>query len=155
MGRILAIDFGTRRVGAALSDPRGVIASPLETYERRTPALDAAHYKRLVEEEGIDRIVVGLPLHTSGGEGTSADLARAFGRWLDEVTGRPVTFFDERYTSVEADSILGTAGLGKKDRKAKRDMIAALVLLQSFLDAGSPSTELPSMPLDDRDPQAP
>ena len=153
MGRILAIDFGTRRVGAAISDPRGAIASPLETYERRTSALDFAHYRRLVEAEGIERIVVGLPLHTSGGEGTSAELARAFGAWLATATDRPVTFFDERYTSVEADVLLGSTGLAKKDRKAKRDMIAALVLLQSYLDAGAPIVESAARPLDD--PEAP
>ncbi len=152
MGRILAIDFGTRRVGAALSDPRGVIASPLETYERRSLALDAKHYRTLADDEGVERIVVGLPLHTGGSEGTSADLAREFGAWLAEVTNRPVTFFDERYTSVEADEILNGAGLARKDRKAKRDMIAALILLRSYLDAGAPLIEAAALPLDDTEP---
>jgi putative Holliday junction resolvase len=149
MGRILAIDFGTRRVGAALSDPRALIASPLETYERRSPLLDAAHYRQVVEDEGVDRIVVGLPLHTSGAESESATLARGFGAWLGQVTSRPVHFFDERYTSVEADALLRDSGLAKRARKERRDMLAALVLLQAYLDAGAPEHEPPARSLDD------
>src|SRR6478735_11651507 len=137
MARILGIDFGTRRVGAALSDPRGLIATPLETYERRDERQDAAHYRRLVEDEGVERIVIGLPLHTGGSEGTSAELARAFGRWLESVTNRPVVFRDERYTSVEADGLMRDSGLAKKGRKARRDMLAAQILLQGYLDAGA------------------
>lgn len=147
--RILAIDFGTRRIGAALSDPRGVIASPLETYERRTPPLDAAHYKKLVEDEGIERIVVGLPVHTAGHEGSLAALAREFGTWLQSTTSRPVSFFDERYTSVEADRLMAGGNLAKKGRKLRRDMLAAQVLLQAFLEAGAPIDPVPTLPLED------
>ena len=103
MGRVLGLDFGTRRVGAALSDPRRMIATPLEVYERQAPSRDAAHYRKLVEEEGVDLLVVGLPLHTGGGEGDLARLAREFGAWLAGAIGRPVTYQDERYTSIEAD----------------------------------------------------
>src|SRR3954452_16149622 len=149
MARILGLDFGTRRVGAALSDSRGMIASPLEVYTRRDPRLDAAHYRRLVEDEGIARIVVGLPLHTGGGEGESAVLAREFGRWIAEVTGLPVAFFDERYTTYEAEEAMRAAGLKAKDRQARRDMLAAQILLQGFLDAGCPDVEAPPSSLDD------
>lgn len=149
--RILAIDFGTRRVGAAISDPREQIASPLETYERRNPPLDAAHYRRLVEDEGIDRIVVGLPVHTAGHEGTLAGLAREFGAWLESATACPVSYFDERYTSVEADALMAGGNLGRKGRNQRRDMLAAQVLLQSYLDAGAPRDEAPILPLDDVD----
>ncbi|MBV8265979.1 MAG: Holliday junction resolvase RuvX, partial [Planctomycetaceae bacterium] len=63
MSRVLGLDFGTRRVGAAVSDPRRLIATPLEVYERRDPAQDARHYQTLVREHEVDRIVIGLPLH--------------------------------------------------------------------------------------------
>jgi putative Holliday junction resolvase len=151
MARILGIDFGTRRVGAALSDPRGRIASPLEVYERRNPALDAAHYRKVAADEGVERIVIGLPVHTSGREGDLASLAREFGAWLQKETGLAVMFSDERYSSREADDALRLSGLNAKGRKARRDMLAAQILLQAYLDAGSPTEEAPSLPLDDRD----
>ena len=79
---ILGLDFGTRRIGAAVSDPGRTIAFPLELHERRGPDGDARHYRELVKENDVDRIVVGLPLHTSGREGQLASSARTFGEWL-------------------------------------------------------------------------
>jgi putative Holliday junction resolvase len=149
--RILAIDFGTRRIGAALSDPDRKIAFPLELYERRGPDLDARHYRELVKENDVDRIVVGLPLHTSGREGELAAQARAFGEWQGRVTGCQVIFFDERYTTVEAEHRLLDAGLTRQKRKALRDKLAAQIMLQSYLDAGCPETECASAPLADPD----
>ncbi len=149
MTRVLGLDFGTRRVGAAVSDPGRSIATPLEVYERRNPALDAKHYKALVVEHDVDRIVVGLPLHTGGGESDSSSMARRWGTWLAEVTGQPVVFFDERYSTVEADEVLRSAGIKLRDRKAKRDMLAARILLQNYLDAGCPDDEIPPAPLAD------
>jgi putative holliday junction resolvase len=149
MGRVLGLDFGTRRVGAAVSDPRRTIATPLEVYQRQSPERDALHYKTLVEEHGVEALVVGLPLHTGGGEGDLAALARAWGTWLAGQVGRPVTFFDERYTSVDAEDILKTHGFKLRDRKARRDMLAAQILLQGYLDAGCPVVEPPAAPLAD------
>jgi putative Holliday junction resolvase len=149
MGRVLGLDFGTRRVGAAVSDPRRLIATPLEVHERRDPAQDGRHYQHLVREHEIDWIVIGLPVHTGGREGTSAALARTFGDWLAAVTGLPVTYHDERYTTVDAEDALIAAGLKRKKRKGLRDMLAAQILLQNFLDAGCPATETPATPLAD------
>ncbi len=149
MGRVLGVDFGLKRVGAALSDPRRVIATPLEIYERRDPNRDARHYRDLVEAEDVRSLVVGLPLHTGGGEGDLAKLARAWGAWLARETNLPVTFFDERYTSVGADHLMRAHGLKLRDRKARRDMLAAQILLQNFLDAGCPEVEAPAAPLAD------
>ena len=122
-----------------------------------TPERDAAHYRKLIEEEGIERIVVGLPLHTRGHEGELAGLARAFGTWIGTVTGRPVVFHDERYTSVLADEVLRTPGVRRKDRKSRRDMLAAQILLQSYLEAGCPDVEPPAASLldDEADPCEP
>jgi putative holliday junction resolvase len=149
MGRILGLDFGLRRVGAAVSDPGRSIASPLEIYERRDTRQDARHYKELVREHDIERIVVGLPLHTSGREGQLATLAREWGSWLRTVTGLPVVYCDERYTSVEADNLMIESGLKRQKRKSLRDKLAAQILLQGYLDSGSPETEAVAGPLAD------
>ncbi len=153
MGRILGLDFGLRRVGGAISDPGRVIASPLEVYERKNDALDARHYRELVREQEIERIVVGLPVHTSGREGQLAGLARHWGAWLASATGLPVTFTDERYTSVEADNLMIQSGLKRQKRKELRDKLAAQILLQAYLDAGCPEVESASKPL--ADPEEP
>jgi putative Holliday junction resolvase len=146
---ILGIDFGTRRIGAAVSDPGRKIAFPLELYERRGPVGDARHFRELVEENNVGRIVVGLPLHTSGREGQLASAARTFGEWLAGVTSRPVLCFDERYTTVEAELRLLDAGLSRQKRNALRDKLAAQILLQSYLDAGCPDVEAAAAPLAD------
>ena len=149
MGRVLGLDFGTRRVGAAVSDPRRSIATPLEVYERRDPAQDARHYRTLIVEHEVDRIVIGLPLHTGGREGTAASLARTWGDWLTRETGLLIVYFDERYTTVEAEDSLIAAGMKRHRRRDYRDMLAARILLQNYLDAGCPEAELPPAPLAD------
>jgi putative pre-16S rRNA nuclease len=151
MARILGFDFGTRRVGAAVSDPGRTMAFPLEVYQLRGPEPDARHYRELVLENEIERIVVGLPLHTSGREGELASRARKFGDWLARVTARPVVYFDERYTTVEAERSLIDAGLTRQRRKAIRDKLAAQIMLQSYLDAGCPHQEAAPAPLSDQE----
>jgi putative Holliday junction resolvase len=153
MGRVLALDYGLRRVGAAVSDPGRTIASPLEVYERRDPTQDARHYTQLVRDHEIDRIVLGLPVHTSGREGELAERARDWGAWLVSITGLPVVHVDERYTSVEADNLMTQSGLKRQRRKALRDKLAAQILLQGYLDAGCPDLETPSAPLADVFPE--
>ena len=149
MGRILGLDFGTRRVGAALSDPRGLIASPLEVYERRSDRMDAAHYRDLIRDEGVDRLVLGLPLHADGRESESSRLVREFGSWLGRETGKSVAYHDERYSTVEAEEALRSAGQKSRGRRARRDMLAAQILLQSYLDSGSPEVDSPGLSLSD------
>ncbi|MFO0960487.1 MAG: Holliday junction resolvase RuvX [Isosphaeraceae bacterium] len=148
MPRVLGLDFGTKRVGAALSDASGRIATPLEVYHRQDDRIDGRHYRALVEREGVERLVVGLPVHTSGNESRSAELARSWGRWLAEATGLPLVFRDERYTSTEAEILLQGAGLKASQRKGKIDMIAATLLLQAYLDAGCPEQSEEIAPLD-------
>ena len=137
--RLLAVDPGTVRLGLAVSDADRRIASPLATYTRRDPDQDARYLKKLVEEEEIAGLVVGLPVHLSGEEGEQAKKAREFGAWLHGLTGLPVVVADERYSSREAESHLWGAGLTHKQRKARRDQVAAQIFLQAFLDAGCPA----------------
>lgn len=138
--RLLGVDFGTRRIGLAISDPDRRIASPLSTYHRQSPSKDARHFQELVKTEQVARIVVGLPVHTSGREGEKAAEARAFGQWLQKTIGLPVMFWDERFTTADAERALWDAGLSHQQRKARRDKVAATVLLQSYLDAGCPES---------------
>ena len=149
MPRILGIDFGTRRIGCAVSDPRRLISTPLEVYERRDPTQDARYFRKLIEEHEVDLIVIGLPVHVNGREGTSARKARDFGDWLTTFASVPVLYHDERYSTVEADEILMSVGYNRKKRAGLRDMIAAQILLQAYLDAGCPVTTATPAPLAD------
>jgi putative Holliday junction resolvase len=150
MARILGLDFGTRRVGAAVSDPGRTMAFPLEVYELRGPEPDARHYRELVRENDVERIVVGLPLHTSGRESELALRARKFGTWLARVTALRVVYYDERYSTIEAERHLADARVTSKKRKALRDKLAAQIMLQGFLDAGCPEVEANPSPLSDQ-----
>jgi putative Holliday junction resolvase len=136
--RLLGIDYGTKRIGLALSDPDRKIASPLTTYECVNREADALYFQQVIEREEIGQLVVGLPIHLSGDESPKSTEARAFGKWLHELTGLPVVFADERFSSVEAESALWNAGLTHKKRKARRDRLAAQILLQGYMEAGCP-----------------
>jgi putative Holliday junction resolvase len=146
--RFLGVDFGTVRVGLAVGDEAGTIASPLMTYVRRGRNVDATFFRHIVAEQDVGRIIVGLPVHLSGREGKKSVEARTFGRWLIETTGIEVVYWDERFTTVEAESALWAAGLTHKRRKAKRDRVAAQMMLQSYLDAGCPTDPI-AWPLDE------
>jgi len=141
--RIAGIDFGTVRIGIATADTEIGIAGPYENYNRRTPALDAEYFKRLAKEERIGRFVVGLPVHLSGSESQKSTEARAFGQWLGEVTGVPVEYFDERFTTSEADELLASVKFTKKQRQARRDQLAAQIMLAAYLEAGGRGQDSP------------
>jgi putative Holliday junction resolvase len=146
--RLLGVDFGVKRVGLSVSDPERKIAFPLATHERRSAEQDAAYFLSVVAEEAIGQIVVGLPVHLDGREGQKAIEARAFGKWLGEITSLPVVLWDERFTTVEAEAALWSAGLTHKKRKERRDRVAAQILLQAYLDAGCPE-DPEARPLDE------
>jgi putative Holliday junction resolvase len=147
-GRLLGVDFGSVRIGVAVSDVDRIIASPLAIHQREGPEQDARYFRGLVQEEAIAEIVLGLPVHLDGREGQKAIETRTFGKWLAETTGVPIIFWDERFSTVEAEGYLLAAGLTSKRRKARRDQVAAQILLQSYLDAGCPG-EQPVRPLDE------
>jgi len=137
--RLLAIDPGTVRLGLAISDSERRIASPLTTYTRRDLKQDAQYLEKVIEDEEIAAIVIGLPVRADGYEGEQAKAARDFGTWLHELTGLPCVYHDERYTSSEADAALIGAGLSKQKRKERRDRVAAQILLRAYLEAGCPT----------------
>lgn len=141
--RIAGVDFGTVRIGIATADLAVGIAGLYETYARRNEALDAEYFRRLAAEERIGRFVVGLPVHTSGHESQKSLEVRTFGAWLEKTTGVPVEYFDERYTSAEAESLLQGAGLTKKRRKDRIDQLAAQIMLTAYLEAGARGQQSP------------
>jgi putative Holliday junction resolvase len=136
-GALLGIDYGTKRIGLAVCDPDRLIASPLGTQPNYTGK--EAFFRELVARSKFVGIVVGLPLHSNGDESDMSRQARAFARWLAEITGLPVVMWDERCTSAAAEDALLEAKLTKKKRKARVDRVAAQMILQSYLDARCPA----------------
>ncbi len=147
-GKLAGIDFGTVRIGVALCDPDRIIASPYENYVRKGPKQDAKFFLDFVKEERIVGLVLGLPLHLDGRLSEKAQEALEFGKWLGELTGLPVCYMDERFSSVEAEHFLIEAGMTRKQRKERRDKVAAQILLSVFIDRGCVGTT-EWLPLDD------
>ena len=133
-GRVIGIDFGTARIGVAISDPGQSIASPMEIRQVQNPDSDGKYFRKLVELEQPVGFIVGLPLHMSGDASKKSREAVAFGRWLREVTGLPVAWNDERYSTAMAKEICQQLGLSGPKRKAHLDKIAAQVILSSWLE---------------------
>jgi putative Holliday junction resolvase len=137
MTRLLGIDFGERRVGLALSDPSGTIASPLETIRRRLgKRMPLAALERVAREHEVDRVVVGLPLDLTGHETDWCAEIRAAGEELARRLDVPVSYVDERMTSVRAEKAIRGIGLprSKREEKSRIDAAAAALILQSWLD---------------------
>jgi putative Holliday junction resolvase len=147
---VAGVDYGTVRIGVAVSDPSRTFSSPHENYTRQDIERDAAYFQRLVESEGIVLFVVGLPIHLDGRESQKSTEARAFAKWLTAQTGVMTALFDERFTSAQAEQMLTTANLTKKKRKRRMDMLAAQILLAAFLDAGCPMDADGNHGLEDR-----
>lgn len=136
MSRILAVDFGARRIGIALSDPTRTIASPLTTLPRRAGKRPPwPEIVRLVEENEVTELVVGLPLDLAGEEGAWAAEVRVFGDQLARRTGLPVHWVDERLSSVHAERAVRSLGLRRSQREEKErvDAAAAAIILETHL----------------------
>jgi putative Holliday junction resolvase len=138
VGRILAVDYGERRIGLALSDPLRMIATPLPTLQRKRgkrPPVQAI--LDIVQANDVDALVVGLPLTLDGTESDWTREARTFGDNLARRSGLPVAFVDERMTSVAAERAVRGLGLPKheRERKERIDAAAAVLILQAHLDA--------------------
>ena len=141
VGAVLGLDYGLRRIGLAVSDPTGTLASGVGCHCTPEDGSILDYLRDLIRERSIDCIVVGLPLTADGREGEIAQKARRFADRLTEVFGLPVHLVDERYSSQEADAWLRTAGRRpgrRKGPKGERDEIAAELILQQFLDRPSP-----------------
>lgn len=134
-GRIAAIDFGTVRIGIAICDPDRILASPLEVHPAANWKEDGEYFRTLIKEERISAFIVGLPIHCDGGESQKSRECREFAKWLATETKAPVRMFDERFTTNAAKQRMAGAGLTRKGKKKRVDAIAALVLLESFMES--------------------
>jgi putative Holliday junction resolvase len=132
--RILAIDYGTKRVGLALSDETGTIAQPLGLLSAEPAAKLLDDLKETVAQRNVEEIVVGIPRNMNGSYGPAADKTREFVAALQQVVTVPIHTWDERLTTVQAHRFLIETGMRRDKRKQKVDQTAAAILLQSYLD---------------------
>ena len=133
--RILALDLGEKRIGVAVSDPTGTLASSLDLLPRRNRNTDMAAIAELAAREGAEKVVVGLPISLSGELGPQALLTRRFIEELAAVLPLPIEEWDERFTTVTALEALRAQGVSRKRRRQRVDSAAAAVLLQDYLDS--------------------
>ena len=137
--RILALDVGDKRIGVAVSDPLGVLATPLTAIERRSDADSIEAILEVLIREGAGQIVVGLPITLRGGHSAQTNSVAAFVRKLEESSPVPVTTADERYSTVEAERLLSQSKPMRSRSRGEIDAAAAAVILQTYLDSRSSS----------------
>ena len=136
MARSMALDLGTKRIGVAVSDPLGLFAQPVETIRRQGKKKDLARVAELVAQKDVVVVVVGLPIRTDGSEGPEAESARRTAQALAEtIDGVSVELRDERFTTRQAERVLIAGGVRRKKRKEVIDQMAAVLILQSYLDS--------------------
>ena len=129
------MDLGKRRIGLALSDALGITAQGLETLQRTTIREDIAHLANLAAERDVGLLLFGQPLHMSGDESRQSQYTREFAERLQKATGLPAMFWDERWTSVQAERVLKQSGISIEKRAKAVDRLAAVILLESYLDS--------------------
>ena len=147
-GRVAGIDFGTVRIGIAICDPDRILASPLEVYPAANWADDGDYFRVLAKRERVEAFVVGLPIHCDGGESQKSRECREFAKWLANETQLPVRLFDERFTTADAKRRISGSGFSRNKKKKRVDAIAALVLLESFLEASRYRGEIAGQEID-------
>ncbi len=136
-GRVLALDFGSHRIGVAVSDPLGITAQQLPAIRREGDRKDIDAIAGVAGEYRVESVVIGLPLLPGGAEGTQAAKVRRFAQKVNERLGLPVVPWDERFTTVQAERHLIDSGVRREKRREVRDSLAAALLRQAALDARS------------------
>jgi putative Holliday junction resolvase len=131
--RVIALDVGTKTIGVAATDPLGMLASPVCTVSRKGVKKDVAVLQGILDEKAAELVVVGLPYELDGSEARSAKLARQIGVAVEETTGLPVHYVDERFSSVEAERRMIEVGTSKKKRKEIIDQVAAVIILETWM----------------------
>ncbi len=135
--RTMGLDLGEKTIGVAVSDPTGMIARGVDVIKRKSMKEDIRRILSLIEEHGVEKIVLGLPLNMNNTEGPGAQMSREFGRALESRTEIPVVFWDERLTTVAAEKVLLEADVSRSKRKKVIDKMAAVFILQNYLDKES------------------
>ena len=131
--RIMALDSGAARTGVAVSDPTGLLAGHTEVIHSRKGEQVCARLRELVEQYGVEELVMGFPRNMDGTEGPRAELYRAFAAQLEARTGMQVHLWDERRTTIEAHQILHASGKRMKEHKKTVDAVAATLILEGYL----------------------
>ena len=132
--RKMGLDYGDVRIGIAMSDLMGMIASTYETYIRKGLDADIQHLLDIIKLKDVDTIVIGLPVNMDGTHGTRVDKTKEFAQKLSELTPAKIVFIDERLTSKSAERILINADVRREDRKLYIDKLSATIILQDYLD---------------------
>ncbi len=132
--KIMALDVGRVRIGIAISDSLGIIASPYENYDRKNISSDIAHIKNVIEQNGVTKVLVGLPVSMDGSLNEQCRSVMGFTDELKKAISLPVEYVDERFSSLSAERVLLSADVSRKDRKKVRDKLAASIFLQNYLD---------------------
>lgn len=135
--RIMGLDFGSKTVGVAVSDPLLLTAQGVEIIRRKEEnklRRTLARIEELIEEYEVEELVLGLPKHMNGSEGVRVELTEEFRDKLERRTGLPVAMWDERLTTVSADRTMMEAGIRRENRKEYVDKLAAVFILQGYLD---------------------
>ncbi|HMO35184.1 MAG TPA: Holliday junction resolvase RuvX [Gemmatales bacterium] len=133
-GPLLGIDYGSVRLGLAISDRDQCLAAPFQLIQRLQLSDEAAFYLNVVAKEKITGIVLGLPVHLSSQESSKSKEVKRYGNWLTKLTGVPVVYWDERYSTTFAWETLKASGLKASERRKQLDKVAAQMILQSYLD---------------------
>ena len=131
--RILAVDYGERRTGLAVTDELGITAQGLDTVQVNNESEILERVARVAREKGVEKIVVGLPVNMNGSESEKSKKVREFGLLLGKHTSLPVVFWDERMTTLQAKRVMNELGEKTYNKKHKIDRIAATLILQEFL----------------------
>ncbi|KIC34671.1 Holliday junction resolvase RuvX [Leisingera sp. ANG-S5] len=134
MHALMGLDLGTKTIGVAVSDRIGAVATPLETVKRKKFSTDAARLLEIIKERDISGILLGLPRNMDGSEGPRCQSTRAFARNLGQLTDLPISFWDERLSTVAAEKALLEADTTRKRRAEVIDHVAASYILQGALD---------------------
>ncbi len=132
--RILALDVGDKRIGLAVSDPLGLTAQGLQVLHRQDPVNDLARLRQLAEGYRVQEIVVGLPRHMNGRPAATATKIVELAKNLADALGVPLTTWDERLSTAEAEKLLISADLSRRRRRQVIDQLSAVLILQSYLD---------------------
>lgn len=135
--RIMGLDYGSKTVGVAVSDPLGLTAQGIEIVRRKSEnklRQTLARIEEIAKEYGVEKIVLGFPKHMNNDIGERAEKSLKFKEMLERRTGLPVVMWDERLTTVEADRTMMETGIRRENRKEYVDMIAAVFILQGYLD---------------------
>ena len=131
--RVMAVDYGDARTGVAISDPTGLLAGFTTVIQSHNSDFVAREIAKLVQTHQVEELIMGFPRNMDGTEGPRAAIYRAFAAQLEEITGMPVTLWDERRTTIEAHAILHDSGKKMKQHKKNVDAVAAALILEGYL----------------------